>query len=204
MILMLCIAGFVAGAPVFADGIYRWEDESGQLHYSDVPRKGAEEIDLEPAQTFSAPAIVSSAPSGGQSDTANTDYQVFAVGSPKSEETFWNTGGKLNVSVNLQPDLRPGHQIHLYLDGQPQGILRGGKTNMTLQEVYRGEHRVYAQVRDVNNRVLMETPAVKFFMQQTVSDDNQATKPAPGLPAVDPGEPVPRSQVPVSRRKSVR
>ena len=204
-VFLLCIAGVVAGTPALAEGIYRWEDESGLPHYSDVPRKGAEEVELEPAQTYSAPTLASSATAGNApGDTANPDYQAFAVSSPKSEETFWNTGGNLNVSLSLQPDLKSGHQIHAYLDGQPHGIIQGDKTSMLLKEVYRGEHKVYAQVRDVSNRLLMETPTVTFFMQQTMSEDNLATKPAPVLPLVDPTGPIPRSQVPVSRRKSVR
>lgn len=203
--MTLCLAGMAAGAPVFAEGIYRWEDENGQVHYSDVPRKGAEEVEIEPVQTYSAPAIVSPATVGDSPDTASKSYQVFAIGSPKSEETFWNTGGKLDVSLDLQPDLRPGDQIHLYLDGQPQGVLSGGKTSMTLQEVWRGEHKVYAQIRDVTNRVLMETPQVTFFVQQqVVLEGNPIGKPAPPPPAVDPENPVPKSQVPVSRRKSVQ
>jgi hypothetical protein len=193
------------GVPALADGIYRWEDDKGQPHYSDVPREGAEEVELEPAQTYSAPAVVRPVTARNASaSTAKSDYQAFAVSSPKSEETFWNIGGNLNVSLSLQPKLQLGHQIHLYLDGQPQGLIQGDETSMSLQEVYRGEHKVYAQIRDLGNQVLMETPTVTFFVHQAVIQGSLAKKLAPGLPVIDPPESILRSEVPGPRRRLVR
>ena len=55
--------------PTMADEIYKWVDDNGQLHFSDVPRDGATEVEIAPAQTFSAPSA----------STADTSYQATTV-----------------------------------------------------------------------------------------------------------------------------
>ena len=44
----ICIlAGLLVATIALADGAYKWTDEEGVVHYSDVPRAGAEVVDLE-------------------------------------------------------------------------------------------------------------------------------------------------------------
>jgi hypothetical protein len=66
---------------------------------------------------------------------------------------------------------------------------------MKVAEIARGSHQVYAEVRDENSQVLMRSPTVTFFVQQTSADGNPRTKPLP---------PVNLPTQPVSRRKTVR
>ena len=40
------VAALVAASLALADGAYRWVDENGVVHYSDVPVEGAELVNL--------------------------------------------------------------------------------------------------------------------------------------------------------------
>jgi hypothetical protein len=160
--------------PSLAEEIFKWVDESGQMHFSDVPKEGATEVEIAPAQTFSAP----SAPNVATSSAATTEsavgaaqeavsYAAMEITSPAMEETIWNTGGEITVTVRLQPGLKTGHQIRMFLDGKPLPNLRPNTSSQQVSNVYRGEHQLRAQVWDENGAVLITADPSTFFYQQT-------------------------------------
>lgn len=51
----LLIIGLIVSFPVHAE-IYKYVDESGQVTYTNLPRRGAKRLNLEPAETTAAPA----------------------------------------------------------------------------------------------------------------------------------------------------
>lgn len=51
----LLIIGLIVSLPVHAE-IYKYVDESGQVTYTNLPRRGAKRLNLEPAETSAAPA----------------------------------------------------------------------------------------------------------------------------------------------------
>ena len=157
--------------PSFAEGIYKWVDEDGQTHFSDVPRDGAEEVELGPAQTFSLPAAATSSSATTLNDDAVEDddevkYESLVVTSPTQEETIWNTGGIVTVGVYLQPGLQLGHQIRVSLDGTAVSV-EERSSSVQLSDVTRGEHTITAEVQDVRGNVLITSAPVTFFYQQT-------------------------------------
>lgn len=149
--------------------MWRWVDERGVVHFSDRPHPGAERVDLAPAQTFQAPPAVTApdAPDAA-SDRPEQDaasYSQLAIVSPQEGEMLWNIRGELNVSLRMEPALRDGHRLQMYLDGQrveevPQS------TQFTLNEVYRGEHRLRASIEDQRGRELVSSGTVVFYVQQ--------------------------------------
>ena len=54
---LLFILVVPAAVPSLAQTIYKWQDENGQTHFSDVPTEGAVEVDAQPAQSFTQPAM---------------------------------------------------------------------------------------------------------------------------------------------------
>jgi hypothetical protein len=150
---------------------YRWVDENGVVHYSDRPQAGAEEVELESAPAVSIPAPRRTAAGRAQPAVADTSdetepvrYSALAIASPAAEETLWNIGGVLNVTVELQPSLRQGHQLRVYFDGNPQ-VVNG--TQFQLQEVYRGVHNLQAEVVDENGELMIRSHPSRFYVQQT-------------------------------------
>jgi hypothetical protein len=166
-----------------AQGVYKWEDENGQLHYSDMPREGAVRIDIAPVQTFDSgldgrTSRNSSRKSGNKAESA-ASYDSLQVSSPSNEETIWNTGGAINVKMSLSPRLQTGHSLNLYLDGRQLENLQG--TSAQLSAVARGTHSLRAEVRDSTNKVVIQSDQVTFYVKQQTAEN--ALRAVPTVPA---------------------
>jgi hypothetical protein len=172
MLQRVCIsAAFLLAASLALAQAYRWVDENGVVHYSDRPQAGAEEVELETAPAASIPPLrrpiaPPSAGSGEREQDTDTavGYDTLEIASPAAEETLWNLGGVLNVSLDLQPALKQGHQLRVYFDGNPQPT---NSPQFQLQEVYRGVHNLQAEVLDENGQLLIRSQPSRFYVQQT-------------------------------------
>ena len=163
-VLLLAAAGLAAAQA------YRWVDENGVVHYSDRPRDGAEEIvlprDTRPTGPV-APVRSAASPNGGQTDAVvdvAQDYESLEIESPAAEETLWNIGGVLNVSLNLVPLLKQGHRVRVYFDGEPRMV---SGTSFQIEEVWRGVHNIQAEIVDANGQMLIRSRTNRFYVQQT-------------------------------------
>lgn len=176
-----------------ATELWRWVDENGVVHYSDRPHPGAERIELQRVQSFTPPPMatrdVQPEDSRPSQDRAGSPYTGLRIVSPGEEETLWNIGGELSVEVALQPALRAGHTLRVQLDGDRVVELPPGQTRITIDEVFRGEHRLRASVVDDQGRELVSSDPVVFFVQQAsiLNPNNPANRPQP------PPRPTPRS-----------
>ncbi len=190
LVPVLATVAVLLAAPVLAEEIYRWVDDQGQIHFSDVPRDGAEQVELQPAQTFVGQRVnrTSSEPEQGDDEPAEA-YSSLVITSPSQEETIWNTGGVITVAVNPTPALRTGHSLNIYYDGS----LLAGKsplaTSTQLSGVYRGEHTITATIVDGSGQTLISAEPVTFFYQRTTVD--RVRPPVSNLPAgaARPGAP---------------
>lgn len=150
---------------------YTWTDENGTVHYSDRPFPGAATIDLRGAQSFSAPPRAQPTPATTDQVAAEEEepvrsYTAFEVIQPAQQETLWNIGAVLNVSVDLQPGLQPGHRLGAYLDGQLIDV-GATTTDFQLPDVFRGMHTLQAVVLDESDTEVVRSLAVSFMVQQT-------------------------------------
>jgi hypothetical protein len=168
---ILVLLGLLAAPFAMASEAYVWTDEDGVVHYSDVPVPGARRIELAEPNTSQSPA-----PRRSDDSTPATDdqapsetaapfrYDSFEVATPGAEETLWNIGGVLNVTLALTPALQPDHQVRVYFDGNPQ-IVSG--TSFQLQEVWRGVHNLQAEVLDETGKMLIRSRTNRFYVQQS-------------------------------------
>ena len=92
-------------------------------------------------------------------------YESLEVASPGPEVTLWNIGGVLDVSLNLQPALKPGHQIRVYFDGGAPRTVSG--TSFQIEEVYRGAHNIQVEVVDAAGQLRIRSEPSRFYVQQT-------------------------------------
>ena len=158
-----------------AGQVYRWVDADGSVHYSDRPQEGAEKVTLPSAQTFKAPivnrrrpkTVASSSDNNDPTPEASLQYRKVEIVRPAQEEVLWNTGGQIEVAVSVEPKLQSGHKLQLYLDNQRIDGLEPGGTQFTLQDVFRGQHSLRAEVRGSSGVKLIESLPVKFTVQQT-------------------------------------
>lgn len=171
MRLIAFIVALLLAQPALAQ-VYRWVDEDGVVHYTDRPVEGAEVVDLPESRgtTFRRPApLPSAAPPAAaeQDDDQEFTYQSFRIVQPSDEETLWNIGATLDVSLSLTPGLREGHEIEVWFDGSVLESREPASLSFTVPEVYRGTHNLWARVLDSSGRVLIQSNEITFYVQQT-------------------------------------
>ncbi len=149
---------------------YKWVDENGVVHYSDVPVEGAEQIQLptdgsRPQRPTYAPPLQSQVDGSAEADQPPDvfNYSSIEIVAPAPEETLWNIEGVLNVALRVTPALRPEDQVRVYFDGVEQMVTG---TNFQIQEVYRGVHNIQAEIIDSTGRLMARSLPNRFYVQQ--------------------------------------
>jgi hypothetical protein len=162
--LFVLLALLLAGG-VFAQA-YTWTDENGVIHFSDRPHPDAETIQLDrsseprPQPTTSAPSTIEKEE---RKPILRATYSLLEIVSPSEEETLWNIETILNVNLDLEPRLRAGHQVRVYIDGMPQIFT---STSFQMKDVYRGAHTIQAEVIASTGVSLIRSNPRRFFVQQ--------------------------------------
>ncbi|MDH4073206.1 MAG: DUF4124 domain-containing protein [Gammaproteobacteria bacterium] len=158
------------GAALAMAQAYRWVDENGVVHYSDVPMEGAEQIQL-PQETRRRPSYSAPQPAARQQPADGSadeppgvfKYDSIEIVSPAPEETLWNIEGVLNVSLRVTPALRTGDQVRVHFDGQPRMV---NGTSFQLQEVWRGVHNIQVEIVDPTGKLMARSLTNRFYVQQ--------------------------------------
>jgi hypothetical protein len=177
-------------APALANAqtVWKWVDEEGVTHYSDRPSPGATKMELSVGNTgsTSAPPADTSSRSSQQSERSGPPYNTIAITSPIPGESIVNTGGAVQVSVQLEPGLQSEHSLLVYLDGRK---IEGSPnaTSYSLSEVPRGEHTLVAVVADRRGARLQSSERVTFYVRQT-----SVANPPVGPALRNPPRPRPR------------
>lgn len=168
--LFTTIAVLLAAGAVLAQA-YRWVDEDGVVHFSDRPEPGAERIQLpESPAPGPAPASRSTTTSSAAAATVSepeeepVGYETLEITTPGPEETLWNIEGVLNVSLNLQPGLQPGHQVRVFFDGEQRLMSRSA--SFQIDEVYRGVHNIQVEVVNETGALMIRSQPNRFYVQQ--------------------------------------
>jgi len=169
--LLLGIAALLVTSTVCAQA-YKWVDEDGVVHYSDRPHPGAERIQLSTSGRSSitarapAPTARRAAPEPEPAPVEEQkpfSYEVLEVSSPAAEVTLWNIEGTLDVTLNLQPALQPGHRVRVYIDGDPRMV---NGMSFQLDEVYRGIHNLQAEILDETGKLMIRSLPNRFYVQK--------------------------------------
>lgn len=167
---VLALAGLFAAALALADGAYKWVDADGVVHYSDRPRAGAEEVDLDQYSGTTGVQLATGIPPRRAANADDEEsagpafrYENVSVTAPAAEETLWNIGGVLNVTVSMTPSLQGGHQVRIYFDGAPRMV---DGTRFQIEEVYRGVHNIQAEIIDSAGKTIGRSNPSRFYVQQ--------------------------------------
>ena len=160
-LLMLSALSFTAAA----QAVWKYVDEQGVTHYTDQFVPGAEKVQLRSGSATTAQTSNSSAVATPSRKT-QTAYRLFQITRPADQESVVNTGGVLQVSMQLEPGLLTGHSVSLYLDGKRVQSPTADTLEFELKDVARGEHTLVGVIIDENERRAAETPKVTFTMRQ--------------------------------------
>src|SRR5690349_7010326 len=159
-------------------------EKDGSKTYSDRPLPGGQPVDIQPAQTYSAPANTSSNPSLTREqqqvmDAASFQYQCAIT--PRADETFQNPE-TVTLAVQLTPSLRPGDQVKFSMDGA-EVPNESNATSAAVQYPDRGTHTASVNVTDRSGKPLCNTSAT-FHVQR--SNLNSPTRQRPNTPRPTP------------------
>lgn len=189
IILLVCL--FSMSMMVNA-AIYKWTDEKGRVHYGDEARDDAETVKITPYKGYKPPDTDYSEDSGDNFDNDIDDgtgtgegkssfsvprnsnnktkkkgfqYEVLEIVEPENGATIRRTDDKLEVFVEIEPELRGQDTIEIYLDGRL--VSKPGKSMArTISGVYRGSHVIHAAVLDENKKLVQDTPSITIYMHK--------------------------------------
>jgi hypothetical protein len=173
MLCAIAVGLLFAGVVSAAADVYRWVVDEGVVHYSDQPFPGAEKVTLRsapaPGTRLPANATPRSQRPADESPNAQATadaagYESLAISSPAAEETVWNIGSVLNVTLSLQPALQPGHRVRVYFDGERRDV---SGTQFQIEEVFRGVHNIQAEIVDASGQLKIRSEPNRFYVQQT-------------------------------------
>ena len=190
MITSLIMLAFLIASPVvFAEGeIYKVVDENGNVTFTDQrPSSDAQPMDLPPLSVIESDAeSPAAAATAAQAEAENARpptprdlrklFSDFSITRPLPQETFWGTANTVVVTWASSQQILPGMKVMLYVNGTAQEAPPEGGVSLTLD---RGEHQVYAELRDERNRRIISTDPVTFFVKQNSVNFNR--------PGINPG-----------------
>jgi len=189
LIVLLFLA---VAVPLYAqDKGYKIVRPDGTVEFSDQPAPGAQEITLPKAQSYEAPELPPTAPVTPTAPPA-PPYSRLAIVAPEAEQTFQNGETNVDVSLVIEPALRPGHRVVILLDGSE--TVSGGGSRYSLNGIERGSHVLVAEVRDGRGRVLGRSAPVTFHVRQHSQLFDQPPAPADAPPSpISPAPMMPRA-----------
>lgn len=193
--LALALAAALLSPLAASQEIYRWVDKNGVVHYSDQPGPGAERVTItgtaaRPPAPAETPALYQS--DRRQSPAAAPTVRSIAITSPAMDEAFFGTDANVSVAIALDGELRPGHEVALFLDGRR--VPTAGLST-TLTGVGRGTHFLRAAVLDESGSAVITSQQIAFHVQQAsiaTPPVGPALRPPPPRPTPRPS-PSPRS-----------
>src|SRR5690348_10912095 len=164
-------------------------EKDGSKTYSDRPLPGGQPVEIQPAQTYSAPAA--SAPSNSSRTTEQQDvlnaanFQYNCAISPRADETLHNPEA-VTLAVQTSPGLRPGDQVRFSLDGTDVSN-EANATSASVSYPDRGSHTASVTITDRSGKSLCNTSAT-FFVQRTNlnSPTRQSPPQRPNIPRPTP------------------
>ena len=178
-LILLVILLFSSTA--FAQGdIYKVVDKDGNVTFTDQPpNDAAQPLDLPPLSVIETDIQVpETAAAGSAADESKPptirqlkkQFRDFKITRPQPEETFWGTANSVFVSWGSSQPIPQSMSAMLFVDGAGQSASAMGGVTLTLD---RGEHQVYAQLRDEQNRRIATTDTVTFFVKQHSANFNR-------------------------------
>jgi hypothetical protein len=152
---------------------YMRVEKDGTKTYSDRPLPGGQPVDLQPAQSYAAPAPSgsSSAPSEQQAD--NFTYQSCGV-TPPNNSTFTNPES-ISIEVVSNPRVRPTDTVIMTVDGQSVG-----ESSYTMPvPVNRGTHTVSITITDQSGRQVCSASSAFHVIRPGVNSPANPNRPRP-------------------------
>jgi hypothetical protein len=169
-VALACSLGLVVGTGTAAAAqIYRSVDADGTVVFSDLPPspgRTAEPVEVPAANTFTPPAVTPGRTSAGDAGDGQvaSPYQTLRVLDPPHDAGIRENAGNVLVTAQLEPGLRAGHILQLFVDGALHQAARA--TQFQLVNVDRGTHVLELRVVDGTGNTVAESEPSVFHLQR--------------------------------------
>jgi len=148
------------------DKIYTWIDSKGDRIYSDVPRDGAEVMEIEKSSEYSTPTPSTTDYSRMKPKEVATQagYGQFEIASPAHDATVRNSSGDFQVALQISPKLSRHHSVILTVDGQEMGD--SGSSIISLHNIDRGSHVLVAHILSQAGDIIMSSSPITIHLHR--------------------------------------
>ena len=189
---LLC--GLICLIPIIAIGqIYEYTDSHGNTVFTDKPVEGAKPVKVKDPQRFPTQAVEepSQTPMTVKPEiTINNSqyYKVLRIVTPVPDDTIRNNIGLIDVVIEVEPELRGGDRVVLYLDGQNAGESKSAR-EFTLQNIDRGTHVIQFKVIDSKGKEVGASSRLTIHVhRQHLGELNMFNKNKPVIVIQEPQE----------------
>jgi hypothetical protein len=164
-------------------------EKDGTKTYSDRPIPGGQPVDLQPAQTYSAPPSQgsNSRPREEQLLDQTDDFRYQNCGVTPPNDTTIPNPENVTVTVSTTPPLRAGDVITMTVDGQPAAP--PNSLSFTMSPAHRGTHTVAVNVANPYGKVVCNSTSAFHVLQPGMN--SPARQPPPRPPRPQPPRPTP-------------
>ena len=153
-------------------------EKDGTKTYSDRPIPGGQPIDIQPAQTYSAPPAPSSSDSQRPREERLLEesfrYESCSV-TPENDTSIPNPESVV-VSVSINPSLRSEDVLTMTVDGQSVGQ---NAQSYTMSPAPRGTHTVAVSIISPTGMVLCNSTSSFHVMQPGLNSPARQSGPPP-------------------------
>ena len=159
--------------------LYKWTDENGNVHYSDEPHAGAEEVEMKqvPAIKMVPPKVkpieLDDLEDSRQSNSDDQrapgkPYSKLALIEPEADGVVRNNASTVSLKAAVEPGLLDGHRIRFYLDGK---AVSNSNTEMSVEvsDVEYGPHSAKFTVVDEKGKEVQSSKSVSFQLLHVIN-----------------------------------
>ena len=146
--------------------VYRTTDEHGNIKFTDRPRPTTEtkSVDIGPTNTVRAVEIPIEETSPVEVvDEEAVYYTQLKIVSPVNDTTFPNRLAPTPVVIQIIPELKPRHTLHLLLNNTE--VISGSSTQLEIPTLNVGTQRVHIEIM-AGDKVLVKSETVTIHAFQ--------------------------------------
>lgn len=147
--------------------VWRSVGPDGRVIFSDRPRPDATPVPLPTAPAATPAETQPDQPgTGGTEDGFLGSYDEFEIVQPEDGTTLRDADGQVPVSLLLAPALQSGHRLRLDVNNVPVEGELGSQTQLNLDGLPLGTHRLQAFVLDEAGVMVAATAVVHLHLRR--------------------------------------
>lgn len=148
--------------------IYKTVDKNGNISFSDSPpaesTSNTEELELEHTNSSAGVKAVEKKSKQRQQQENTQDYKI-SLSQPANQANITAEQRDLTIQAKVTPEPSKDHQIIINLDGE--SIPAGKSGSVTIQNIGRGEHKIYARLLK-NGKFVSSTKTITVYVFRPV------------------------------------